>query len=96
MIEMGHQVVGHNIGDLLKCHADSKISLTNIAYPTDPALLWKSTASLIQTCVRLTFAFEVTGWRQQKYRLEKLEKLFTFSRKGRRSAYRLRWVNNSH
>ncbi|MCY4234652.1 MAG: hypothetical protein OXE59_13060 [Bacteroidetes bacterium] len=42
MIEVGHQVVGHNIGDLLKCHAGSKVSLTNIAYPTDLALLWKS------------------------------------------------------
>ena len=79
IIEVGHQVVGHNIGDLLKCHADSKVSLTNVAFPTDLALLWKSTASLIRTCVRLTFAFEVTGWRQQKYLHEKLEKLFNAS-----------------
>ena len=92
IIEVGHQVVGHQSGDLLKCHADSKVSLTNVAFPTDLALLWKSTASLIRTCVRLTFAFEVTGWRQQKYLHEKLEKLFKFSRKGRRSAYRLQWV----
>jgi len=92
IIEVGHQVVGHQSGDLLKCHADSKVSLTNAAYPTDLALLWKSTACLIRSCVRLTFAFEVTGWRQQKYLIEKLQKLFQFSRKGRRSAYRLQWV----
>ncbi|MCY3999892.1 MAG: hypothetical protein OXF84_03665 [Bacteroidetes bacterium] len=39
IIEVGHQVVGHHIGDLLKCHADSKVSLTHAAFPTDLALL---------------------------------------------------------
>ena len=41
-----------------------------------------------------TFAFGLTGWRQQTSLQDKLKKLFQFSRKGCRTVYRLNRVTN--
>jgi len=88
IVRVGHQVVGHREDDVLKCHVDSKVSLTNVEYPTDLRLLWNSTKSLIQCCVMIALRFGLSGWRQHESIKEKLEKRSTFSRKGRRSTYR--------
>ncbi|MCY4170134.1 MAG: hypothetical protein OXF08_00870 [Bacteroidetes bacterium] len=92
IVKFGHQEVGHQDEVVLNTHADSKVCLTNVEYPTDLRLLWNSCTSLIACCVSFAYAFGLTGWRQHKSIKQKLEKLYKHSCKRRRTAYRLNKV----
>ena len=83
IVELGHNVVGHEEGATLKGRCDSKVVKTNVHYPTDVNLLWDALRCLLGTCAKQPRAFELPGWRQSKHNTAKVKKHFDRVRSAR-------------
>ncbi len=83
IVNVGHQEVGHQDGDVLKTHADSKVCLTNAEFPTDIRLLWNACTSLIAFCVSFAKIFGLSGWRQHQCIRQRLAKRYKHAVVGR-------------
>ena len=75
--------------------ADSFVVETNIHYPTESTLIVDGTRKIIELCVKLYEAYDITGWRQHEHLLKKVKQTARqiariASRKGRNYEERLK------
>jgi len=84
VVEKGHTLFGKKDRNLCgRC--DSFVVETNVHFPTDINLLWDSMRKMI-TLIALLFAeLGLTEWRQSRYVLRKIKKLFNRANKLRHS-----------
>lgn len=78
-----------------KQRADSFVVETNIHYPTESSLIVDGTRKIIELCVKLYEAYDITGWRQHEHLLKKVKQTARQiarigSRKGRNYEERLK------
>jgi len=72
-------------GRALKGRCDSFVVETNVHYPTDINLLWDAIRKIITLTAAEFDTLGLTEWRQSKYILRKIKKLFTRARRLKRS-----------
>jgi len=84
VVEVGHKLLGYD-GRSLKGRCDSFVLETNVHYPTDINLLWDAIRKIITLIAAEFDTQEITQWRQSKYILRKIKKLFTRARRLKRS-----------
>jgi hypothetical protein len=80
----GHNLVKKNEEEL-KGRCDSFVVETNVHYPTDINLLFDAIRKVITLTAVLCLILGITGWRQSSHNLRNIKKLFTLSRKLKKS-----------
>ena len=85
VIHKGHKLCGCAEKQPLKGRCDSFVVETDVHYPTDVNLLWDAIRKVITLTARQCDELGVTEWRQEKYILGKIKKLFNRVRKLKRS-----------
>jgi hypothetical protein len=80
VVETGHKLAGGN-DQPLKGRCDSFVVETDVHYPTDINLLWDAIRKIITLITVVCDAQGITDWRQSKYILRKIKKLFNKARK---------------
>jgi hypothetical protein len=84
VVETGHKLAGHD-DQPLKGRCDSFVVETDVHYPTDINLLWDAIRKIITLITFACDAQGITQWRQSKYILRRIKKLFNHARKLKRS-----------
>jgi len=84
VVKIGHKLLGYE-SQLLKGRCDSFVVETDVHYPTDINLLWDAVRKIISLLAITCDAHGITEWRQSKYILRKIKKLFNRARKLKRS-----------
>jgi IS5 family transposase len=84
VVKTGHKLLGYDQLQL-KGRCDSFVLETDVHYPTDINLLWDAIRKIITLTGAACDAQGVTEWRQSKYILRKIKKLFNRARKLKRS-----------
>ena len=72
----GHKVAGKKCGAVLRGRCDSRVTKTNVHFPTDVGLCWDAVRCLIRVCASAAAAFEIPGWRKHADRTRKVYKAF--------------------
>jgi hypothetical protein len=86
VIRKGHTLCGCAEKQPLKGRCDSFVVETDVHYPTDVNLLWDAIRKVITLTARQCDELGITEWRQEKYILRKIKKLFDRVRKLKRSS----------
>jgi len=84
VVKAGHKLLGYD-GRSLKGRCDSFVLEINVHYPTDINLLWDAIRKIITLTAAEFDTQGITEWRQSKYILRKIKKLFTRARRLKRS-----------
>jgi hypothetical protein len=85
VVHKGHKLCGRAETQPLKGRCDSFVVETDVHYPTDVNLLWDAIRKVITLTARQCDELGVTEWRQEKYILGKIRKLFNRVRRLKRS-----------
>ena len=81
IVEVGHEVVKKKPGDALQTRCDSFVVETDVHYPTDINLLWDAMRKVIELTGRLSEQEKITDWRQYRFNLKQLKRLFRKAQK---------------
>lgn len=76
VVDAGHALLNLSASDPLKTRCDSVVVKTDIHYPTDINLLWDAMRKLIETTAQACHKLGIPGWRQYRFNLRQLKKLF--------------------
>ncbi len=85
VVESGHKLVKKK-EEKLNGRCDSFVVKTNVHYPTDINLLFDSIKKVIVLLSTLCITLSISGWRQSKYRIRKIKKLFRKAQKLKKSS----------
>jgi len=85
VVEAGHALLKVNPCDDLKARCDSFVVKTDVHFPTDTNILWDAMRKIVQDVSQACKRYGVRGWRQYKYVLRQLKKLFIRVQKARYS-----------
>ena len=81
IVEAGHEVVKKKPGDALQTRCDSFVVETDVHYPTDINLLWDAMRKVITLTGRLCEEAGISDWRQYRFNLKQLKKLYRKAQK---------------
>lgn len=84
VVKTGHKLLGYD-QQQLKARCDSFVLETDVHYPTDINLLWDAIRKIVTLIAVVCDVQGITEWRQSKYILRKIKKLFNRARKIKRS-----------
>jgi hypothetical protein len=84
VVKAGHKLLGYDEKQL-KGRCDTFVVETDVHYPTDINLLWDAIRKIITLIAVLCDGQGISEWRQSKYILRKIKKLFNQARKLKRS-----------
>ena len=76
VVRAGHQLVKKSPEEGLEARADSFVVKTDVHYPTDLNLLLDAVRKSIETCAQLCKDEGLSDWRQSKYNIGQLKKLY--------------------
>lgn len=79
VVKQGHKLVKKK--EELKSQCDSFVVETNVHFPTDINLLYDAIRKSIQLITFLYVSVGLSGWRQSKYHIKKVKKLFRKAQK---------------
>lgn len=85
VVQSGRKLVKKNEEESLKGRCDSFVVETHVHYPTDISLLWDAMRKIIGLIAMLCCSNGLGVWRQNKYNLRKLKKLFRIAQKSNQS-----------
>lgn len=86
VVEAGHELLKKKSCDpILKGRCDSFVLETNVHYPTDTNLLWDALRKLMTQAGQSCEEQNIPGWRQYRYNLRQVKKLFRCTQKVRYS-----------
>lgn len=81
IVESGHEVAKKKPGDVLRTRCDSFVVETDVHYPTDINLLWDAMRKVIELTGKLCESENISDWRQYRYNLKQLKKLYRKAQK---------------
>jgi len=81
IVEAGHDVVKKKPGDALLTRCDSFVVETDVHYPTDINLLWDAMRKVIQLTGQLCEREKVSGWRQYRFNVKQIKRLYRKAQK---------------
>jgi len=81
IVEAGHEVVKKKPGDALLTRCDSFVVETDVHYPTDINLLWDAMRKVIQLTGQLCEREKMSGWRQYRFNVKQIKRLYRKSQK---------------
>ncbi len=81
IVEAGHEVAKKKPGDALQARCDSFVVETDVHYPTDINLLWDAMRKIIELTGRLCKNEAASDWRQYRFNLRQLKKLYRKAQK---------------
>jgi len=81
VVESGHEFVKKKPGDALRTRCDSVVVETNVHYPTDINVLWDAVRKVIELTGRLCESENVSDWRQYRFNLKKIKRLYRKAQK---------------
>ncbi len=81
IVEAGHEVVKKKPGEELQTRCDSFVVETDVHYPTDINLLWDAMRKVIELSARLSEKESKSDWRQYRYNLKQLKRLYRSAQK---------------
>jgi len=76
VVKVGHKLFSEHDQEELKGRCDSFVVETDVHYPTDINLLWDAIRKVIELSARECAELGITEWRQSRYILMKIKKLF--------------------
>ncbi len=85
VVKEGHKVVGQKEGEDLEARCDSFVFETDVHYPTDINLLFDAIRVTIELIAMICVRFKIAGWRQNKYLIRKIKRLFRKAQNMKRS-----------
>lgn len=85
VVEAGHAVAKKKPGDELRTRCDSFVVETDVHYPTDINLLWDAIRKVIQLTGDLCEREGVTDWRQYRFNVKQMKRLYRITQKTRYS-----------
>ncbi len=81
VVEFGRQIVGAEENEEIHAKCDSFPVPTDVHFPTDISLLFDALRKIITLLMGLSSGFNISGWRQGKYLLKKLKRLYRIAQK---------------
>ncbi len=85
VVESGHAVARKKPGGPLRGRCDSFVVETDVHYPTDVNLLWDAMRCMLRESGRAARRHGISGWRQWRYQLRLVRRLFHKVRGTRRA-----------
>lgn len=85
VVEAGHVVAKKKPGDVLQTRIDSFVVKTDVHYPTDINLLWDGVRKVIELTGKLCTQAGVTDWRQSRFNVKQMKRLYRITQKARYS-----------
>ena len=76
VVRAGHTLVKKSPDDVLKGRCDSFVVETDVHFPTDINLLYDAIRKTIECSAQISDKLSLKGWRQSKYNLRRLKKLY--------------------
>jgi len=86
VVEAGHAVAKKKPGDELRTRCDSFVVETDVHYPTDINLLWDAIRKVIELTGDLCEREGVTDWRQYRFNVKQMKRLYRIAQKTRYSS----------
>ena len=81
IVESGHEVAKKKPGEKLRARCDSFVVETDVHYPTDINLLWDAMRKIIELTGALCENENISDWRQYRFNLRQLKKLYRKAQK---------------
>jgi len=81
IVESGHEMIKKKPGDALQTRCDSFVVETDVHYPTDINLLWDAMRKVIELTGRICEQEGISDWRQYRFNLKQLKKLYRSAQK---------------
>ncbi len=85
VVKAGHELVKKKEDETLKGRCDSFVVETHVEYPTDTGMLWDAMRKSILLTSRFCDTFDLSGWRQVSYNLQRLKNHWRNAQKSHRS-----------
>lgn len=76
VVRAGHTLVKKSPEEVLKGRCDSFVVETDVHFPTDINLLYDAIRKTIECSAQISDKLSLKGWRQSKYNLRRLKKLY--------------------
>ncbi|MDH3347124.1 MAG: ISNCY family transposase [Desulfobulbaceae bacterium] len=84
-VKEGHRITIKEGDEALRGRCDTFVLETNIHFPTDINVLFDATRKIISLIASLSAACGITEWRQGKYNIQRLKRLYRKAQKLKRS-----------
>jgi IS5 family transposase len=86
VVAAGHRLVKKSADEGLATRCDSFVVETDVHYPTDINLLRDAVRKIIELCAMLCGLFNLSDWRQSRYLIRQLKKLYRKAQRIRASS----------
>lgn len=84
VVSSGHRLLKVGENDKLKTRCDSFVVETNVHFPTDINLLFDAIRKVIELIASLFEKHELTDWRQSKYLIRQIKKMYRAAQNSKR------------